>query len=655
MTKHRLSLVLAVCASLPCANAEQTSHRTRKPAISALDVVPLANDVAILKLSEVHPLLATSTIDTARKRLTRASVGNPHDAIMAHGDRDIAFVDVRRLDDDRVLEKARILFDGGMPVAVYAPAQLPAHDRHGASRLFGVASTADLAIYTIKEGGGIKVFSTQVDRNLSQPVAAAQAGRFQRMVAGYLDSESYAGTKKLTRSAQTRQSSTGNSYAEHVPIIEASETTTDSSSGSFLTREITIVRDSNSSKDNFNVSLATSGTIVGGARNCNDNPYCDYWLTESYEVVGMLGLDDSVRPTTLRTYPESSGLTDMSYEKTESSTTNFGFNLGAEAEAGLQGKVPSASVKQSFSFNFSKSHTTSKTISFSTKDYSLAVTAKEASDTDSTPENWFINQWKYKISQTALDAFYNHGTITPAMENLTPKSYSLWTFPATAKGKAYVYAKTYTTTKHRRKASELNPAIPSTVWIVDLGSPYLHREPVVILRSSKGSGGCLINDGNGAVKLGTCDKTVGKKAGHWYLDSSSRYVSRLDGRCLAVHASNEQQVEMADCNTDNEQKWYWTADRIHSEYDGRSQGWRLYVDNDTVKARTDGEKHQKIPDNPNHILLHPWSTYPGAPLAGATVPTLGEQKQPAIPAEWTSTLKEVPPEERWSLEVLRQF
>jgi hypothetical protein len=189
---------------------------------------------------------------------------------------------------------------------------------------------------------------------------------------------------------------------------------------------------------------------------------------------------------------------------------------------------------------------------------------------------------------------------------------------------------------------------------VDLHSPYLHREPVVVLQSKENAGRCLINDGGGKAAVGPCSTDIGNRAGQWYLDALERYVSRLDGRCLAVNTHGESEVELAACDTGIEQKWYWAADRVTSRYQGGGNGWRLFVEGSRGMARIDPGRQQVIPDNPHHVLLAPWSTYPGAPTPGATIPTLNGV-QPQIPVTWIRAYADVPPTERWEPVALRQY
>ncbi|MGO4700562.1 hypothetical protein [Dyella sp. 2RAB6] len=54
------------------------------------------------------------------------------------------------------------------------------------------------------------------------------------------------------------------------------------------------------------------------------------------------------------------------------------------------------------------------------------------------------------------------------------------------------------------------------------------------------------------------------------------------------------------------------------------------------------------------MLLNPWSTYPGAPIAGATIPTVGTP-QPMVPEAWVRTFKNIPSTERWEPVALRQY
>lgn len=644
MNKYRLPLIFATCIVLESVQAGQKAPDSGKPGISAFDMVPLADGIAMAKLEDITAMLSATPAGMARARPAKAAANKP----AAHDQRNIAFVDARQLDNQAVEKRARALFEQGTPVAVYTPPGTPAVQREKASRLFGVASAADLAVYIQAENGRVQAFSTSVGKNPHLSPLAVRLEHFRESVAKQLDVLAERAAREAARPAKARNAPAGSAYAAHLPIMRF-DNTEYRDGGASLTRSVTIVRDSTSDKDNFNVHVKTSGPIIGSSRNCNDNPSCQFHYIRQYVVEVLLGFDDATQPTALASHPQSTGLTALNYEKSAETTTSFGFNLDLGMEAGLQGMVPNASVKRNFGFNFSKSHTTTESISFTINDYSIAATSIR----DGT---YYGKRWTYGISNTALYAFFNHGTITPAMSMLEPETYSLWSFPATKHGRTlYIHAVSNAYKKYRSGREDNIGGVRTSNIIVDLDSPYLHREPVVLLHSQQGSGRCLVNNKESSVVLGECDKSPGSKTAHWYLDSSSRYVSRHDGKCLAVHTSNERQVELATCNESSEQKWRWIADRIHSEYDGRRPGWRLYIDGETVKARTDAERHQSIPDNPNHELLNPWSTYPDAPVDGATIPTLAGQKQPAIPGTWVGSIRAVPPEERWTLEVLRQY
>ena len=433
------------------------------------------------------------------------------------------------------------------------------------------------------------------------------------------------------------------------------------SGGQSLTREITVIRDSTASKDQFNVIMKTSGLIKGGADVAPQcRPVACIGYTQYYLVDAMLDYGRNAQPTVARTLPETTSLTDLTYNHTESETTSFGFNLGADAEKALAGN-PAAAIKPSFGFNFGKSYTKSTSITFTVKDYSTAVESRHE-EPNYYPCNSCVrppgvrNTWKYQISQEILNRFRDDRTMTPAMRQFAPQSYSSWTFKVSGGKHPIKLAASSSVMQRNGLGRSSGPVVrvKTSAVTIDLDSPYLHREPVVILQSKENAGRCLINDGRGAATLGTCSRDVTHRAGQWYLDSFDRYVSRLDGRCLAVNERNARQVEVVACNDRSAQKWYWAADRINSKLNGGDSGWRLFVDGNAVKARIDPKRQQVIPNNPNQVLLSPWSTYPGAPVAGATIPTLGIP-QPQVPEAWVRTFRDIPSTERWEPVALRQY
>lgn len=670
MTKLRLPLMIATCtlgaASIHAGVPSPSAPESR--AISA-DLAPLASRPAIVDLSEIYALLTPVSKATTRALLARRSIDRVQATPASHGPLDVALVDARALEDNKALDETGALFDAGLPVAVFISAGTSAEARGKVARLFGAASEADLAIYARKPGGGVRVFSTDVGQSVAYADTAARVRNFQQAVADHLTAIEQGGRRLVPESRQARQSTgaSNSSNPDHLPIVEFTDTTF-GSGGQSLTREITVIRDSTASKDQFNVILKTSGLIKGGS-DVAPKCYIGRWpiecpwgpsYTEYYYIDAMLDYGRNAQPTVARTLPETTSLTDLTYNHTESDTTSFGFNLGADAEKALAGN-PAAAIKPSFGFNFGKSYTKSTSITFTVKDYSTAVESRHE-EPNYYPCNNCVrppgvrNTWKYQISQEILNRFRDDRTMTPAMRQFAPQSYSSWTFKVSGGKYPIKLAATSSVAQRNGHGRSSGPVVrvKTSAMTIDLDSPYLHREPVVILQSKENAGRCLINDGRGAATLGTCSRDISSRAGQWYLDSFDRYVSRLDGRCLAVNEHSSRQVEVVACNEGSAQKWYWAADRINSKLNGGDSGWRLFVDGNAVKARIDPMRQQVIPNNPNQVLLDPWSTYPGAPVAGATIPTLGIP-QPQVPEAWVRTFKDTPSTERWEPVALRQY
>jgi len=670
MPKPSLPLMIAACTLGAVSTRAGAQFSTAyKPETISADLAPLANRPAIVDLTDVYGLLTPVSKAATRALLAERSIDSIRTMPAHRGPLDVALVDARALDDSQVLDETGALFDAGMPIAVFIPAGVSAEARGKIARLFGAASEADLAIYTKKQGGGVRVFSTDVGQSLVYADTATRMRHFQQAVADHLAAMDQGNRLLVTENRQANQPIGNGSNSDHLPIIEFTDTTF-GSAGQSLTREITVIRDSTASKDNFNVILKTSGLIKGGS---DVAPKCYFRRipvkcpslfvpphTEYYYIEAMLDYGKNAQPTVASIYPETDNRTDITYNHTRSETTNFGFNLGADAEKALAGN-PASAIKPSFGFNFGKSYTKSTSITFTVKDYSLAVESRHEEPNYYPCSNCVRppgvrNTWKYQVSRQILERFMDDGTMTPTMQQFAPQSYSSWTFKASGGKHPIKIAAASSVVQKNSFGRSSGPVIrvKTGAVTIDLDSPYLHREPVVILQSKENMGRCLVNDGRGAATLDTCSRDINRRAGQWYLDSFDRYVSRLDGRCLAVNTRDARQVEVVACNDGNAQKWYWAADRINSKLNGGDSGWRLFVEGNTVKARIDSTWQQVIPNNPNQVLLKPWSTYPSAPIAGATIPTLGTP-QPQVPEAWVRTFRNVPSAERWEPIALRQY
>ncbi|MBT2119798.1 RICIN domain-containing protein [Dyella sp. LX-66] len=663
MRGYRLSLMLVACTCGagaahagqifhpdPQAAARQPPSLKPKPRTAAFDPLPLSPGPALVELSDIYALLTTAPADAVRARMARRAVDSSRTVPAIESELDVALVDARRLGDPKVRDETLALFDAGMPVAVFTPPATAATERSHAAGLFGIASEADLAIYAKKPERGMRVFSTHVDARPELAPKAARIQRFEQTVAEYL--ASIADPRANATPLRQLRHAGSPGHPDHLPIIELTDTTF-GDNGQYLTRDVAVIRDSAASRDQFQVTVKTSGLIQGGSDKVSQQCHaavrkCAF--TSAYMVHVLLDYGSHAQPAMLQAFPETTGLTSISHNQNLSRTTSYGFNLDVAAEAALSA-TPGATIKTSFGYRHGKEHAKSTAMSFEVKDY---ATVQEATR---LPENNVLqNTWSYRIEEKAIQALVSDGTTTPAMRQFAPQSYSLWTLSAArAKGEIRIFAKTSVYQRNLHAFSSVHAfRVSAPALRIDLDSPYLHREPVVILQSKENAGRCLVNDGNGAALPGACSRAPADKAGQWYLDAFDRYVSRLDQRCLTVHEQGELQVGLADCGDGEHQKWYWAADRINSKYNGGDSGWRLFVDGDTVNARIDPQRQQVLPNNPNHALLDPWSTYPGTPVAGATIATLSGV-QPQVPDAWARSYGDVPSNERWEPVALRQY
>ena len=639
MPRYSLPLIFVACT----AGAESVlawQEPRRDPPMAAYSKQPLADRPAMLKLTEIYALLTSSTEANARSRLSRQTGDPSRRASPIGGSHQIAFVDARQLAYDEVKEETRALFDAGIPIAVFTPPGSPAAARNQAVRLFGAASGADLTIYARQAGGGVRSFSTPIGESLHYPDKARRIQRFQQAVANHID-----GLPAIDRAParSSRASATGTASTAHLPIFEFTDTTY-GRDGQYLTREITVVRDSTASKDEFNVIMKTSGLINGGHDLVSPDGY-----TATYHVDAELHHLKDAKPTTLRAYPETTGVTDINFNRDESRATNYGFNMEASAEATFS-LTPSATVKTSFGFNYSKNHSKSTSIAFSVQDYSTTLGASSSSGKTA-------HSWKFDLSEQALASFRKNGA-TPAMKQLSPQTYSVWTLKASEVERSTITLAARSGVTQKGSSTHKADRVISDSLTVNLDSPYLHREPVVLLRSQADAGYCLVNRPDDKLVLGACTTVPERKVQQWYMDAAGRYVNRGNGKCLTVQADGDEHVKLADCGSDATQEWYWSADRINSRYNGGDNGWRLFVENaavgEPVKARIDVEKQQFIPDNINYVLLHPWSSYPRAPTSDDTIPVLHGGAPTRVPDTWASSYNSVPSGERWEPEALRQ-
>ncbi|GAA0700081.1 RICIN domain-containing protein [Dyella marensis] len=639
MSRYRLPLILIACTT-GAGSVLAWQEPRLDSSTAAYSKQPLADRPAMVNLTEIYTLLTATTEADARARLSKQTGKSSRRAASVAGSHQVAFIDARRLADDKVMEETRALFDAGIPVAVFAQPGLPAAERSQAARLFGAASGADLAIYARQVGDGVRTFSTDIGKSLHYPDKARHIQRFQQAAANHLDSLP-ALDRAPARSSRT--STTSNGSSAHLPIYEFTDTTY-GKDNQYLTREITVVRDSTASKDEFNVIMKTSGLINGGNDLVASGGY-----TATYHVDAELHHLKDAKPTTLRAYPETTGVTDINFNRDESRATNYGFNMEASAEATFS-LTPSATVKTSFGFNYSKNHSKSTSIAFSVQDYSTTVGASSSSGKTA-------HSWKFDLSEQALASFRKNGA-TPAMKQLAPQTYSVWTLKASEVQRSTITLVARSGVTQKGSSIRKADRVITDSLTVNLDSPYLHREPVVLLRSQADAGYCLVNRLDDKLVLGACTTVPERKVQQWYMDAAGRYVNRSDGKCLTVQPDGDEHIKLADCKSDATQEWYWSADRINSKYNGGDNGWRLFVDKaavgESVKARIDVEKQQVIPNNVNYVLLNPWSSYPDAPTSDDTIPVLQGGIATKVPGTWATTYNSVSSGDRWEPEPLRQ-
>lgn len=401
------------------------------------------------------------------------------------------------------------------------------------------------------------------------------------------------------------------------------------------------------------ITPKNAGIVMGHDMKPAQNLSAAY-LPLTYRVSHRVSAE-GVQPQMVDSLPESDGRTSIDYEQVKRRSINIGGGMGEGAsadgqpDAGLAAKIP-------FNLSFSYQNETTETIRYSFMDYSMMARPVDGGK---------AAQWEAHIAPKLENVLIDHvgadkvklteARMTPMMRSATFDSWSVWELPGSYEGMATVEIESGYEMNEKKwwwdrstwRSSGANVPVSATKrYMLDMSHPFLSREITVLVRSALGNGGCLMQSGDD-VSISTCDPSSRKQM--WGLDSESRYVNRSSGLCLTADAAADR-LTVAACSLNNDQRWEWRADRLHSKFD--SGRHRLFVDGGTLRVDASG-RFEDIPSNPHNAILPPWSGYPRAPVTGELIPAPFNTVAGSVPASWEGEYGAVGPEQRWNVVVLR--
>ena len=594
-----------------------------------------------LPLNQLHPLLG-GTAPAARLRATDSRT------VMWLTDRSL-------LDNARRLE-AIAAYRDGLPVAIVRGPATATLDRV-LQGMFGAASQAALAVYVRKPDGSPHIHAVGELPGDETARARLSAQLAEGIAASLRDA-----------TALARQAKPSDAELVALPRIVVTNTEYASSgNGAYSTVSGEFLRDRGRSHE---VLIVTGHAQQGLKPNHNGAMGNSVIIPGNYHYYLRLSTPDNkgTAPTLSGSRPLSTPSTDLNISESHSTRTSYSFGLSHEVSAGLEGKVPSAGAKSTFSLDFTREYTTTNMLDFTVKDYSLANSASMPSSQTS------MAYWDMPLAPHVASKADFFGTspsasrMTPSMGQVSAQGSAAWSVPG-----SYTGSMTLTTGGRIDNLQYFGDRIervpdprphPSTGVTVAADSPYLTSEVTVFIQSKAGFGGCLRDD-NGAVRITRCPDTSSPNwlddvHAQWHLDSNGRYYNRGSKKCMQILTSGLDPTGMSEivtrpCTTDRDQRWEWQADRIHTLYGEGHPEWRLFVGpGDIVGVRTTGKpQFQSIPINPYHALLNPWSSYPRKPTSTDFYPNLGSGSNTPVPPE-VKQLGASPASERWELIVLRQ-
>ncbi|WP_250626508.1 RICIN domain-containing protein [Pinirhizobacter soli] len=567
-------------------------------------------------------------------------------AIAPASSTDTAVVMASSLAQPDVIGQVYGLYKAGLPVAVIrsddpSDVALTAH-------AFGAAMRAKVAIYFRGPDGKIDVVGAGGEGEVLTP-----AGMAERMATAIgIVTKNIDEVRKNSRTMAPMAEALDD--APLVPRIDMTMTMT-GMVGSSIRGDVTVLRDSTVSRDSKRVI-----SRVTYQANPKDGGFFDnrraLVIPDSYRLTQAIARSDDALTDVADIYPMSNGSTDITFSETKQSTTNYGFNISPEIERSLVQQVPNASAKAGFGFNFAKSYMDEKAVQLTVKDYYVATSSGTAE------QRFSQTTWNLRLADNIRNNTRYFGSdfpvnnITPMMNQAAAQNYAIWNLPGAFEGMVTLRAQFDMEMRLFQPYANENRIVgtdPSTVKLdmeIDASSPYLTREPTVLIRSSVGAGSCLQTQFVGAgMALVECDASPTARAQQWTFDEQGRYRNRATNDCLQSDADTSNSLRMVACSLDQRQRFRWVADRIHNLFNNDDTGLRLVAGTGGAVGVSPGT--QTLPPNVNHGLLVPWSSYPGAAEVGDTIP--GFNNATPIPPDWVGRYQVIPNNERWDVIPLR--
>lgn len=548
----------------------------------------------------------------------------------------------------------------GWPVAVLRGAETDPELDNILQGIFGLSSSAVLAIYIRGHGG-----EPQLHTVSELPTSSVERQRLARTLA-----DAVAGTPRYPHSPppSTRESSDGAELVALPKLVFTETQYANSGNGASVTVRGEVVRDSGRAHD---VLLVSGKSTQNLKPHHNGKSGSQVIVPAAYRYFLRLFTPDNqgTLPKLSESRPASSPSTELNISESHTTKTSYAFGLSADVSKGLSKQGPTVGAKAAFSFDFSRAYETTNALSFTVRDYSIAANALQpVSQTAQVT-------WELPLAPAiaSRDDYFgrtpDEGRMTPSMKQVTAEGSAVWSIPGTYSGTMSLSAGAEIANiaysgDSRERLPDPRPQ-PTASVTVRADSPYLTREVTVFIQSKAGNGGCLRDD-NGTVALGQCPDTttpgwIDDLHAQWQLDSLGRYYNRGSRRCMQILTSGQApnssgEIITRPCSINRDQRWEWQADRIHALHGDGYPEWRMFVGpGNIIGVRTSGKpEYQPIPANPYHPLLSPWSSYPSAPGSRDFIPKL-DGFGPNEPV--ADEVKELGPPlagERWELVVLRQ-
>lgn len=460
---------------------------------------------------------------------------------------------------------------------------------------------------------------------------------------------------------------------QYVPRVERFDATKPGEHGS-IRHHIVVLRDTTPSRDEKVIVVMAEvdhAPAENGAYMRYDSDPVDSGQTlaipDAYQVTTQLGLHGpgAPSPVPVEFAPSSDGATERTISEkvavTSASGGSTAFSVGsALLKAGelVNGKLP-------VNLNESDSRTEEFSVTMTLKDYFTEAALRQQGDAHAATWAFRLardiasNVWYFYDGSISKNWSMNsERRMTPMMRRAALSVSSVWRVPASYEGpvdivtRADIVNRVYALREERTETTT-DPSGMALTTRVDLGSPYLSRQPVVRLQSRDGTGHCLVQPAadDDAVRLAPCRGGEADAAEQWTFELDKTWRNRASGHCLTADPATGNVVAQPCEGPALTQQWEWRADRLHTLYiEGGS--WRLHVRNDgTPNAIFNPAIHQNIPSNVYHPLLRPWSSYPLAPTPGDVIPNLNSISPP-VPESYLS-FGAVSTAERWQPVLVR--